>query len=582
MSGIYDNAASIQARDLWPWPKGDDANDTVIQGLHFNLTTLKHWNYTWYSNETVSNGSRCYMTKAPYLFVDLLENGTFVNSTKCYSAILPIGTRGHVGIAFAVAFGVALVLNLTVLAKHGKTYLPRESRFYPIGRRWQWYWALFVSATALISLFVGVDVDRYYLQELPITVSVFFWYLLCMGTVALTWEAVRHWGSWQERQFIDPNPFSLATDDRRAKVEFYIPLWFYLWLWLNFFMVVPRSWKFTQLQRSPEQIQEKAIPGATNVRFKIAAFFLFISWLTIVFSLRHSIKHYKPRNRGIFNRAIGFTRAVPLRFWLLLPLSLATIAYQAFIAWEFKFSLVKFDGNVVVIFCWGYLPALLILYIQFFYGFASPNEDKELIRQRRVRGETINRELGIVHKPAWWSRVRGDHLLTFKDKLARNVHEIGGGRATGRRVEDAAERHVREEAWANARSEEEIEMGHMHRPLDATNNPRLDRAGVSALRPQASQTFVAPYTGKNERRRHERTVEAVAGILFPNNLAEDRARREADLALDGPPPYSDAEPRGRARTTSSGRPGSNGRSNSTETTNSITAPPQQVRSMLDV
>jgi hypothetical protein len=77
-------------------------------------------------------------------------------------------------------------------------------------------------------------------------------------------------------------------------------------------------------------------------------------------------------------------------------------------------------------------------------------------------------------------------------------------------------------------------------------------------------------------------MEAVAGILFPNNLAEERARREADLALEGPPPYSDNEPRGRPRTTSSGRTGSNGRSNSTETTNSITAPPQQVRSMLDV
>lgn len=348
-------------------------------------------------------------------------------------------------------------------------------------------------------------------------------------------------------------------------------------------MVVPRSWKFTQLQRSPEQIQDKAIPGATNTRFKIAAFFLFIAWLTIVFSLRHSIKHYKPRNRGIFNRAVGFTRAVPLRFWLIIPLSLATIAYQAFIAWEFKFSLVKFDGNVAVIFCWGYLPAILILYIQFLYGFTSPNEDKELIRQRRERGETINRELGIVYKPAWWSRVRGDHLLTFKDKLARNVHEIGGGRATGRRVEEAAERHAREEAWANARNDENIEMHHMHRPLDAASNPRIDRAGVGNLRPQSSQTFVAPYAGKNERRRHERNVEAVAGVLFPNNLAEERARREADLALDGPPPYSDTEPRGRNQAaSSSGRPGTSGRSNSTGTTNSITAPPQQVKSMLDV
>ncbi|KAF5004885.1 hypothetical protein FDECE_8628 [Fusarium decemcellulare] len=583
MRGVFDDIVSILARDLPSWPKGNNDTDTVFEGVHFNLTTLKHFNYTLYSNQTISNGSKCYMTLPPYQPALLYENGTFINATKCYSALLPIGARGHVGIGFAVAFGIALVLNLTVLAKHGKIYLPRDKRFFPVGRRWQWYWALFVSTCAIIGLFINIDVDRYYLQELPITVTVFFWYLMCMGVLALTWEAVRHWGSWQERQYIDPNPFILRQDDRRSTVEFWLPLWFYLWLWLNFFMIVPRSWKFTQLQRSEEQTVDRAIPAATGPRFKVAAFFLFVCWLTIVFSLRHSIKHYKPRNRGVFNRALGFTRAVPLRFWLIIPLSLSMIAYQAFISWEFKYSVVKFNGNVPVIFCWGYLPALLIIIIQFLYGIASPNEDKELIRQRRERGEMLNRELGIVNKPAWWSRVRGDHLMTFKDKLTRNVNEIGGGRATGRRVEDAAERHVREEAWANARNEEDIEMGHMHRPLDAANNPRIDRAGVSALRTQTSQTFHSSYTGKNDRRRNERTMEVAAGILFPNNLAADRARREADLALDGPapPPYTDNESRGRSRN-STVRPGSNGRSNSTETSNSITAPPQQVKSMLDV
>ncbi|KAF4980371.1 hypothetical protein FZEAL_3601 [Fusarium zealandicum] len=584
--GFHDAMAWLQARDelsyVMPWPKGDNDTDTQFGGTHYNLTTLKHFNYTAYNNETISNGSRCYMTKVPLQPAALLyDNGTFINNTKCYSALNPIGTRGHVGIGFAVAFGLALVLNLTVLAKHGKIYLSREKRFYPVGRRWQWYWALFISGAALISLFINIDVDRYYLQELPITITVFFWYIMCMGVLALTWEAVRHWGSWQERQYIDPNPFMLSEGDRRAKVEFWLPLWFYLWVWLNFFMVVPRSWKFSQYQRSPDQTQNRAVPGATGARFKVAALCLFIAWLTIIFSIRHSIKHYKPRNRGVFNRAIGLTRSIPLRFYLIIPLSLATIAYQAFISFEFEYSIVKFDGNVPVIFCWGYLPALLILIVQVLYGFASPNEDKELIRQRRERGETINRELGIVNKPAWWRRVRGDHLLTFKDKLARNVQEVGGGRATGRRVEDAAERHAREEALQNAQNNEDIEMQHMHRPINATNNPRTDRAGVNSLRAQSSQTFSSPYVGKNERRRNERTVQDVAGILFPNNLASERARREAELALDGPPPppYADGQNRGRTR---SGRPGSNGRSNSTETTNSITAAPQQVRSMLDL
>lgn len=583
MEGLRDAFAHISARAVKDWPAGSKGNtsETIISNVPFNLTTLKYFNYTYYSNETVSNGSKCYLTFDPYTPAYVFPNGSWTNATKCYTAIEHIKTRGFVGIGFAVAFGIALVLNLTVLAKHGKIYTPRDSRFYPVGRRWQWYWALFTSAAALISLFVGVDIDRYYLQELPITVNVFFWYLLCTGTVALTWEAVRHWGSWQERKFVDPDPFIVKDNDRRAKVEFWLPLWFYLWLWLNFFMVVPRSWKFTQLQHSEEQTLAKAVPGATNTRFKAGAFCLVVAWLTIVFSLYHSIKHYKPRHRGVFNRAVGFIRYVPFRFWLILPLSAATIAYQGFISWEFKYSIVKYNGNIPVIYCWGFLPSLLILFTQYFYGFFTPNEDKELVRLRRERGEMLDRELGLVNKPAWWKRVRGDHLLTFKDKLTRNVHEIGGGHATGRRIEGDAERDLREEALAAARNDEGFEMSHMYRPLDAANNPRVGRAGAASISSNASRlSYVQPYTGKNDRRRHERNMQAAAGILFPNNLAEERARREAQLGLDGPapPPYTDGQGRGRAP----GRPGSTGRSNSTETTNSITAPPQQIKSMLDV
>lgn len=222
----------FDARALLSFPDGDNSTDSLIGDVHFNTTTLDHWNYTLYDNGTISNGSRCWLTFAPYEPVFLRTNGSFVNATKCYSAIEPIGTRGFTGLGFAVAFGLGLVLTITTLAKHGPSYLPHDRRFYPIGRRWQWYWACFVSACALISLFTNVDVDRYYLQELPIIVTTFFWFLMCMGTLALTWEAVRHWGSWQERQYIDPNPFVYDQDDKRAKIEFWLPLWAYFWIWM--------------------------------------------------------------------------------------------------------------------------------------------------------------------------------------------------------------------------------------------------------------------------------------------------------------------------------------------------------------
>lgn len=222
----------FDARDLLAFPGGDNSTDTVFGGIHFNLTTLEHWNYTYYSNGTLSNNSRCYLTYEPYQPQLLISNGTFINATKCYSAVDPIGVRGYTGIGFAAVYAVGLMLTLTALAKHGRLYLPKEKRFYPIGRRWQWYWACFVCACALISLFTNIDIDRYHVVELPIIVTSFFWFLICQGTIALVWESVRHWGSWQERQFIDPNPFVYRTDDRRAKVEFYLPLWFYFWTWM--------------------------------------------------------------------------------------------------------------------------------------------------------------------------------------------------------------------------------------------------------------------------------------------------------------------------------------------------------------
>ncbi|KAH7015031.1 hypothetical protein EDB80DRAFT_323429 [Ilyonectria destructans] len=577
--GFYDNIAAIQARDLvLDWPKGANSSDTILSGVHFNLTALKHWNYTYYANNTVSNNSKCYLTFAPYQADYVFGNGSFTNATKCYTAVKNIGVRGNVGIGFACFFGLMLMLLLTVLAKHGKMYLPRERRFYPIGRRWQWYWGIFVCAAALISLFTNVDVDRYYLTELPMTLTVFFWFLMCMGTTAQTWEAVRHWGSWQERQFVDPNPFIYSEDDRRAKIEFWLPLWFYFLVWMNFFLIVPRSWGFTQKQHSPEQTAAIAIPAATSVRFKAAAFVLFAAWLTIVFSVKHSIKHYRSSQGGIFRRAFGFTKAIPLRFYIIIPLTLGMIAYQAFIAWVWDYSIIRRDGPVAVIYGWGYGPSLLVLVIQVIYGYASPNEDKDLIRQRRERGDAIDRELGIVKKPAWWRRVKGEHLQTLRDKITMNVNEIGGGRATGRRVEDAAERHAREEALAAAN--DDIEMYPVPQSKKNEENPRIDRAGVSVVQHQR-QYLPTPYEGKSERRRHERNMQAAAGLLFPNNLEAERARREAELALDGPPPppYTDSSSeRGR----NANRPGSTGRSNSADTTNSITAPPQQVRSMLDI
>lgn len=222
---------SLDLRDLLPFPNGDNSSDTAILGAHYNLTTLEHWNYTYYSNNTISNGSRCYLVFEPYA-PHLLQNGTFLNSTTCYSAIRPIGTRAITGLAFTVYFGISIMFTFINLRKHGRHFLPPEKRFQPVGRRWQWYWMLAVAAFGLINGITGIDVDRYYLPELPVVLSNFFWFFMLLATMACVWESVRHWGSWQERQMVDPDPFILRQDDMRGRTELFLPLVFYFFWWM--------------------------------------------------------------------------------------------------------------------------------------------------------------------------------------------------------------------------------------------------------------------------------------------------------------------------------------------------------------
>ncbi|ERS95317.1 uncharacterized protein SPSK_01615 [Sporothrix schenckii 1099-18] len=587
MGNVFD------ARDILAFPGGSNSSDTLVAGVHFNLTALDFWNYTLFSNGTLSNGSSCFLTFAPYTPKLLFPNGTFINSTSCYSPINPIGTRAKIGIGFAVGYAVALFFVMMNLRKHGRLFLPSEKRFRPIGRRWQWYWGILICVAAFVSLFTNIDVDRYYLPELPIVLTSFFWYLLQMCTMALVWEAVRHWGSWMERQFIDPNPFALGEDGRRYKFELLIPLVFYLFLWLNFFLVVPRAWGNIEKQRSPDQIVGIAEPNATDIRFKIAAFLLLASWIVTVVSLRHSIKHYLPRNRGIFNRAVGIVSSAPPRLMILLVLSLAMIAYQALCAWEFQWSVLKVDGDHLPIYLGGYTPPLLILFIQNLYGFVAPNEDRELIRQRRLRGAEQDRELGIVHKPAWWRRVNGDYIPdgeSMRDRIARNVREVGGGRATTRGIDQAmANRdHDMEAAQrAAAANGESVEMGPISRQSTAASSlyggsSSRPGPGAGSSRPPQFET----YAGKSDRRRTERTMAVVASMLFPGEGRPTPDERRSELMQEGPPPYADAaaeSARGRTRQQSAASaPGASTRSTSAGTLVSLSGQPQQVRSMLDI
>lgn len=191
-------------------------------------------------------------------------------------------------------------------------------------------------------------------------------------------------------------------------------------------MIVPRSWTNIEKQRSPDQTRDFAEPTATDIRWKLAALFNFFGWLTIVFSLRHSIKYYKPRNRGLFNRMIGFVKYAPNRFFLTIPLSLILVGYEAACSFEFSISPLKLHPELGYMYGLGWGSIAAIFLVQEVAGFFNPDEDRELIRQRRVRGQEIDSEMGIVKKPHWWSRLHGDVNLNVHDQIARNVREVGG------------------------------------------------------------------------------------------------------------------------------------------------------------
>lgn len=429
-------------------------------------------------------------------------------------------------------------------------------------------------ATAFVSLIINIDVDRYYLPQIPIVITAFFWMLLNLCTVACVWEAVRHWGSWMERQYVDPDPFALAMDDKRAKFEFFVPLVFYLFWWLDFFMVIPRNWGNIELQRTPEQTATDAAPSATDSRFKAAAFMLFACWLITAFHLRHSIKHYRERNRGLINRAVGLIKFTPYRFQLIVPIALFVVAFQALSAWVFEYGVFAMHGDYVSLFVGGYGPSILILLVQIIAGLVNPNEDKELIRQRRLRGAEQDRELGIANKPAWWRR---NERETMRERIARNVREVGGGRATATNIEGMIENRTRE-----AGSTSNIEMGEITSPTSTTG----------------ARPAVNPLTGRLDRVRSDRTMQQVAGLLFPGaentGMTPERlTERTSYLSESGPPPppYTgtvDNQHRGRPRSNESGgnhaplRPPTAERSASANTTHSVAGPPQQIRSMLDV
>ncbi|KAK5049491.1 hypothetical protein LTR84_004420 [Exophiala bonariae] len=382
-------------------------NSTLVaNGITYNATALKFWNYTLYSNGTLSNGSECYLVFDAYRpILTSATNGTFANTTSCYTPVNAIGARGITGLVFGSLFALSIVFSTINLRKHGRAYLPRERRWKPVGRRWPWYWTIFVAACALLSCFTAVDVDRDYIVNLPLILQSFFLTLAVPTVLACVWEAVRSWTSFKHRQIHDADPFAFRPTGTHARLEFYLPLVFYAFDWMVFFLVIPRGWTFVQKQRSIEQTSSSAIPAALDGRFKAGSILAVMCLGFTVFRLAYSSRVYNVRIPGVLLQVV-----------LLVAIRLA---YMFAGSWVWQISPYRLDVNIGWLYGLGYSPILLILCLLNLRGYMNENEEKVLIAQRASRGDEggiplesrshdyARRGAGGASPSSWWSRSGG-------------------------------------------------------------------------------------------------------------------------------------------------------------------------------
>jgi hypothetical protein len=152
----------------------------------------------------------------------------------------------------------------------------------------------------------------------------------------------------------------------------------------------------------------------------------------ILWSLQHSMHHYQRHRKGIFPAITNFFKSCPPKLYLAIIVLGVRLAYGIFMPWNWETSIFKFDSSPEWYYGAGYAPSFLIIVIFNIWGFIDENEDKQIIAQRRARGQIADNELGLVKRPHWWRK--RDHTFNDEQRLRNLTTEVGGGRATAQRV----------------------------------------------------------------------------------------------------------------------------------------------------
>lgn len=320
-----------------------------------------------------------------------------------------------------------------------------------------------------------------------------------------------------------------------------MPLVFYLFGFLNFFLTIPRPWTSIQKQRSAQQQANMAMPAATDGRFKAASIIAICCVIICCYSLTHSVYRYKECPAGRW-RLIFYATSVPAKFVLTIILATIKVAFNIAAAFDFEISPLNVDSSPGYIYGLGYTPVLLVLIIFNIWGYLDPNEDRALIKQRVERGHAQDVELGIEagkRKPDWWKMIKGEYPhVSGNDPTSRLRAMVDNVAGSGRAKPQDQDPVI----------SQELEMGNIQRGRKKQKEeeqeprpPKNEAAGEN--RPAAG----AAGSGAGEQRRE-------SGNLLSPELQPSRVASQTPSQV----------------TTSSGE------------TLTSQAPPQKVRSMLDV
>ncbi|KAK9461771.1 uncharacterized protein V1516DRAFT_254870 [Lipomyces oligophaga] len=338
---------------------------------NYNETILELWNYVLYpSNGTLSNVTNCYLSFGSYQPV-IYDDG-YVNGTTCNSPYYPIRARGGIGIALGVMATALFPLTLTNLTRLGRRLTKYEHRsFRIISRRWQWYWLIVIHALCIAAGFMSIDIDRSYLQGVALTSFGAIFTTICPSCIAAVWEMVRHWCSFEERRYVEDDPFHYRSGDKRSHVHLVMPIVFYLFDFLFFLLTILRNWG---------AMIKYDYQFAIDVRWKVGVFCGIVAYSFIFIQIYITYKFYRPQR---------LPRRVPLA---LLGLAVM-IGYSITSSFKISFSPFNPDSNIICVGVWGYLPIVYLILVMNLCAIHQVNDDLVIKAERDIRDRARDQEV---------------------------------------------------------------------------------------------------------------------------------------------------------------------------------------------